>query len=80
MALLLFPGDLSGAITKIKDVVTYLCLDYLKASRKSRIESSSSTCKQVTLEATLCRTQPLALNSMWVHYITDIYRYIAIRI
>ena len=44
-------GDCSGAITKMKDVLCYLCLDYLKASRKSRSESSSSTCKQVTLEA-----------------------------
>ena len=51
VALLLFPGDCSGAITKMKDVLCYLCLDYLKASRKSRSESSSSTCKQVTLEA-----------------------------
>ena len=34
-------------------LVCYFCLDYLKASRKSRSESSSSTCKQVTLEAAL---------------------------
>ena len=59
MALLLFPGDCSGAITKVKDVVCYLCLDYLKASRKSRSESSS---KQVTLEAALCRTQPIYID------------------
>ena len=62
MALLLFPGDCSGAITKMKDVVCYLHLDYLKASRKSRSESSSSTCKQVTLEAALCRTQPIYID------------------
>ena len=43
VALLLLPGDYSEEITEMKDVVCQLCLNYLKASRKSRSKSLSST-------------------------------------